>query len=85
MDILRDLYIKYSSEIDIPLVENAEYKKLIGQFYEIIQANMEKQLVAKLDVLLSQIGDVIAEESCIEGMKLGARLINALTDGDKVI
>ena len=85
MDILRDLYIKYSSEIDIPLVENAEYKKLISQFYEIIEANMEKQLVAKLDVLLSQIGDIITEESCIEGMKLGARLINALTDGDKVI
>lgn len=85
MDILRDLYIKYSSEIDIPLVENAEYKKLIGQFYEIIEANMEKQLVAKLDVLLSQIGDIIAEESCIAGMKLGASLLNALTDGDKVI
>ncbi len=85
MDILRDLYIKYSSEIDIPLVENAEYKKLISQFYEIIEANMEKQLVAKLDVLLSQIGDIIAEESCIEGMKLGASLLNALTDGDKVI
>ncbi len=84
MDMLKDLYGKYAVELDADLAQNTEYKELLERIYEIIELNRSNSRIKEFDVLLGKIGGVIAEVSCISGIKFGARLVSALTQEGKV-
>ena len=75
MDMLKDLYGKYAVELDADLAQNTEYKELLERIYEIIELNRSNSRIKEFDVLLGKIGGVIAEVSCISGIKFGARLV----------
>lgn len=83
MDVLKDLYGKYAVELDTDLAQNAKYKELLAQIYEIIESLRGDSRMKEFDVLFGKISVVIAEVSCISGIRFGAKLVSALLGEDK--
>lgn len=79
MDILREIYLNNSTELDKDLAQSARYAQLLDEFNERIQKSVgDKKEMQEFDVLLGKISAVIAEHYGTAGIRFGAKLMRAL-------